>query len=403
MKISDHDRLEMNNSTELSKVNIKVIFALTLVHFTGDFYASFVNPLLPVFEEKYSLTLMQIGFITGISRLLAFVVQPSVGYIADHYRTRLFVLGGALLSIVFIPLVGIAPSFLILLIFICLGSIGSSMFHPSCAGMVSIYSGRYFGFSMSVFILGGTMAFGTGPIFITSFVKMFGLEASPYTMIIGLIVMIFLFRTVPVPSGQGFGNLGFISSIKEAFGSVWKLIVLIWLVMVLRAFVSQSFMTFIPILYAKEGYSLVSIGVIVSLFTVGGAISGLFAGYLSEKIGYKPIFITAHSMATGSMYLLLFLPGNWVYFSSFLTGFLILATLPLGVAIAQELAPHGRSMASSLMMGLAFGTGGMMTPLTGKLADMLSIRSTLAFLAIIPLSTTFLISLFPGKTPTDSK
>ena len=276
--------------TEPSRANIKVLFALTLVHFTGDFYASFVNPLLPVFVEKYSLTLTQVGLITGISRVLAFVVQPSVGYIADRYRTRLFVLGGTLLSIVFIPLSGIAPFFWVLILFISLGSIGSSMFHPPCAGMVSTYAGRHFGFSMSIFILGGTLAFGVGPIFITSFVRFYSLEASPFTMIIGLVLMIFIFKVLPVPGVKDLNNLGFIGSIKDTLGSVWKSIVLLWIVMVLRAFASQSFMTFIPVLYAKEGYSLVSIGGMVSLFTVGGAISGLIAGHLSDRIGYKPIF-----------------------------------------------------------------------------------------------------------------
>jgi len=122
--------------TEQLKTDIKVIFVLTLVHFVGDFYMSFVTPLLPVFVEKFSLTLTQVGLITGISRFLAFIVQPPVGYIADHYRTRAFVLGGPLLAIVFIPLIGTAPSFIVLIILISLGSIGSSMFHPASAGMV---------------------------------------------------------------------------------------------------------------------------------------------------------------------------------------------------------------------------------------------------------------------------
>jgi FSR family fosmidomycin resistance protein-like MFS transporter len=77
-----------------------------------------------------------------------------------------------------------------------------------------------------------------------------------------------------------------------------------------------------------------------------------------------------------------------------------MATLPLGAAMAQELAPRGKSMVSSLMMGLAFGTGGMMVPLTGKLADIFSIRPVLSFLAIIPLLTISLISLFPETTKT---
>ena len=80
-----------------------------------------------------------------------------------------------------------------------------------------------------------------------------------------------------------------------------------------------------------------------------------------------------------------------------MAGFFVLATLPLGVALAQELAPQGRSLVSSLMMGLAFGTGGMMTPLTGKLADIFSIRDVLAPLTLLPFLTIGLVALLPNK------
>ncbi len=263
--------------------------------------------------------------------------------------------------------------------------------------MVSTYSGRHFGFSLSIFNMGGTLAFAVGPLFITYYVSSYGLGKAPYTMIFGLAVMVLLFRIIPLPQGERLKNLGFIGSLREVLGTVWKSIVLIWIVMVLRTFVAQSFMTFIPVLYAKEGYSLVSIGTMVSLFTVAGAISGLLAGHLSDKIGYKPIFYSAFGLTTPSLCLLLYLSGNWIYFSVFLAGFFAMATLPLGVAMAQELAPRGRSMVSSLMMGLAFGTGGMMTPVTGMLADIFSIRTVLFFLAIIPFLTIGLISLLPEK------
>ena len=73
----------------------------------------------------------------------------------------------------------------------------------------------------------------------------------------------------------------------------------------------------------------------------------------------------------------------------------MLTTLPLGVALAQKLAPGGKSMASSLMMGLAYGAGGLLTPLTGKLADIFSIEPLLGILAGIPLvSIIFLFILF---------
>jgi len=330
-------------------------------------------------------------------RMLAFVVQPGVGYFTDRYRSRVFILGGPLLSIVFISLVGSAHSFWDLLLFIALGSIGSSMFHPSVAGMVSNYAGRHFGLSMSIFNVGGTFAFGVGPLVIAFLVGRWGLEVSLWTAIPGLALMALLFRITPRPLGEELRGQGFSGAIRTAFGDVWRAVLLIWLVMVLRAFVNQSFLAFIPILYAREGYTLVSIGFVISLFTMAGALSGLLAGHLSDRIGYRSIFIITFLLATPSLLMLLFLSGIWVYIGALLAGFFMFATLPLGLVMAQKLAPCGKSMVSSLMMGLAMGIGGLMAPLVGSLADIFSIRTVLSGLALVPLASLGLVAYFPEK------
>jgi len=382
-------------TTRSDSANIKIIFALTLVHFSGDFYSAFVLPLLPVFVDKLALSLTQVGIITGVMRFLAFVVQPMVGYFADRYQTRLFVFGGLFLTAVFIPLAGIAPSFVILILVLALGSTGSSMFHPSVTGMVPRYSGRNAGLSMSVFNTGGTLAFGLGPLFITWFVAQYGLAAMPATMLIGLSVLVFLYRVIPVPEGEGAKYASFFSSIRDTLGEVWQSIVLIWLVMVLRAVAGQSFLTFMPVHLARKGYSLVSIGAVMALFVVAGTISGLLAGYLSDKIGHKPIFFVAHALMVPALLLFLHLPGDWVFVGAFTAGFFVMATLPMGVVMAQELAPRGRSMVASLMMGFAYGLGGLVSPLTGSLADAYSIETVLLYASFIPLATLVLIYFFP--------
>jgi FSR family fosmidomycin resistance protein-like MFS transporter len=381
------------------EANIKIILALTLIHFTGDFYNSFIVPLLPLFIDKFALTLAKAGLITGLSRFMAFVIQPPVGYLADRYPSRFFALGGPLLVMVFIPLTGIIPYFWMLVLFVCLGSVGSSMFHPTAAGMVEPYAGRHFGLAMSIFGTGGTLSFALGPLFISWFVGRYGLNATPYSMILGLAVWVFLCMTVPVPQASTLQSRGFIDSFKEIFGPVWLPILLILLVMTLRAFVGQSFMTFLPVMVARHGYSLVAIGALVSLFTVAGAPSGLLAGHLSDRIGFKPVFISALLLATPNMLALLYLPDNWIFLFAFTAGFFIMAPLPLGIALAQRLAPQGKSMASSLMMGLAFGMGGLLTPLTGKLADIFSIRPVLTALAFIPLMTALLMYSLFKKEP----
>ena len=381
---------------ETTKTNMRVIFALTLVHFTGDFYSAFTTPLFPLFVEKLGLSLTQVGLIAGISRFLAFIVQPSVGYMADRYPTRAFTMVGLLLTVVFIPLSGVAPGFWTLLFVIAVGSIGSSMFHPAVTGMVPLYAGNKAGLSMSIFNTGGTLAFGVGPLFITWYAARFGLSALPATMALGIMVAVYLYLILPAPPNEGLSKNGFLAAIKESLGEAWKSIALIWLVMVLRAVVGQSFMTFMPVLFVQEGFSLVSAGVIFSLFTVAGTVSGLMAGAISDRIGFKSVFYVTHGLMTPVLLLFLQLSGGWVYAGAALSGGIVLATLPLGVVMAQSLAPRGRSMVGSLMMGFAFGLGGLIAPLVGNLADIYSVRTVLSWISLLPLVTLFMIARFPA-------
>jgi FSR family fosmidomycin resistance protein-like MFS transporter len=375
--------------------NVKIIFALTLVHFMGDFYSSFIAPLLPAFVDKLSLSMAQVGIMIGIMRFLAFIVQPSIGYVADRYPTRSFALGGLLLTVLFIPLTGLSPSFFVLTLLLAFGSVGSSMFHPSITGMVPVYAGRNSGFSMSIFNTGGTLAFGIGPLFITWYVARYGLSTMPVTMLIGLGALIFLYRILPMPEDQDLKTSGFINSLKDTLGEVWQAVLLIWCVMVLRAIVGQSFMTFMPVLLAQKGYPLVAVGVVTSLFVVAGSLSGLTAGYLADKTGFKPIFYWTHGLMTPALLLFLNLSGSWIYIGAFTAGLFVLATLPLGVVMAQELAPRGRSMVASLMMGFAYGLGGVISPVIGKLSDLFSIQTVLLYVAFIPLLTLVIIFFFP--------
>ena len=378
------------------KTNLRMIFALTLVHFTGDFYSSFTTPLFPLFVEKLGLSLTQVGLIAGINRFLAFIVQPSVGYLADRYPTRAFTMVGLLLAVVFIPLSGIAPGFWTLLLVVAVGSIGSSMFHPAVTGMVPLYAGRNAGFSMSVFNTGGTLAFGVGPLFVTWYAARFGLAALPATMALGLLVAVYLYFVLPSPPGEGLQGSGFWGAVRDTLGDAWRAVALIWMVMVLRAVVGQSFMTFMPVLFVQEGFSLLGAGTLFSLFTVAGTISGLASGAISDRIGFKPVFFLTHGLMTPVLLLFLQLRGGWVYAGAALAGGIVLATLPLGVVMAQSLAPRGRSMVGSLMMGFAFGLGGIVAPLVGRLADVYSVRTVLTGISLIPLLTLPLIARFPS-------
>ncbi len=382
-----------------SKIYWKILIALSLVHFSGDFYSAFINPLFPVFMDKMGLSLAQVGVLAGISRFLMFIVQPASGYWADRHPSRSFILIGLLMPILFIPLAGLTTGFYGLLFCIVIGSTGSSLFHPPVTGMVPLCAGRNLGLAMSIYNTAGTLAFGVGPIFITWYVARFGLRSMPVTMAIGLAIWIYFYWTIPKPQGDGMAQYGFLETLRQTLGSVWQPILLIWIVMVVRALVGQSLMTFMPVLWVQKGHTIVSAGALFSIFTLSGTVAGILCGHLSDRMGYKRLLWITHGLMTPFLLLFLLVSGKWIYPATILAGGFNMASLPLGVVMAQKIAPRGRSMVASLMMGLAFGTGGIFSPIVGKLGDIYTIQSVLMILVCIPVLSLVPIYFLPEVGP----
>ena len=380
---------------ETTAINRKAIFALFLVHFIGDFFQSFIRPLLPVMANKFELSLAQVGLITGIATFMAFLIQPLFGYLADRYATRLILLIGSFAGAICIPMVGLAPYFWIVLLLIGLGSISSAVYHPTAAGMVSVYAGRRTGLAMSLFGLGGILGFTLGPIVCSGYVTFMGLRRLPILTVFGLLVFMILFIMIPTADVDDHHHSDFFNTLKESLGEAWKPVLLVWSIAFSRAFVEQSFLTFIPVLTAAEGYSLVSVGGIVSMFTVGGSISALICGHLVDRIGFKPVYFFSFALSSPSLLLFINADGRQIYPLAMLSGFFLLATLFPAVALAQKIAPRGRSLVSSIIMGLGMGTAGLMMPLTGMIADAFGIRTVLAFVGLIPLAALLLIRHLP--------
>ena len=378
-----------------SKTYWKIIIALSLVHFSGDFYSSFMSPLFPVFVDQMGLSLAQVGIIAGVSRFLMFIVQPLSGYWADRHPSRKFILIGLLMPVIFIPLTGITTGFYVLLLCVVIGSTGSSLFHPPVTGMVPVYAGRNLGLAMSIYNTAGTLAFGVGPIFITWYVARFGLTAMPVTMALGLLIWIYFYWVIPKPEGDDLAQYGFMETLRQTLGDVWRPILLIWIVMVSRALVGQSLLTFMPVVWVQKGHTIVSAGVLFSTYTIAGTIAGIICGHLSDRMGFKRLLWIIHGLMTPILILFLLAPGKWVWPATMLAGGFNMASLPLGGVMAQKIAPRGRSMVASLMMGLAFGTGGILSPIVGKLGDIYTIQSVLMFLVCVPVLSLIPIYFIP--------
>ena len=114
---------------------------------------------------------------------------------------------------------------------------------------------------------------------------------------------------------------------------------------------------------------------------------------MSDRVGRKPLIVASFVLTLPVFIAFLFVKGPFSFLPLALLGFLLFLSEPAGIVLAQELAPHKTRIASSMVMGLAWGIAGLGLLGTGALADRMGIENTLVFLILLPAGA-LLFSLF---------
>jgi FSR family fosmidomycin resistance protein-like MFS transporter len=123
----------------------------------------------------------------------------------------------------------------------------------------------------------------------------------------------------------------------------------------------------------------------VALYLFGSGVGGFMGGPIADRYGARRVIAWSLVAACPFLFIAPFLTG-WVFALVLAVGGLFLqSTLPVNVTFGQALAPVSAATVSSLMMGFAWGTGGLSVPLVGFIADRVGIEHTLVGLSLVPL------------------
>ena len=357
------------------------VLLMASAHMMVDGYGNILAPLLPLLIPHLGLSLAGAGTMTMLFQLSASVAQVGFGHLADRWRPRLLVMVGPVIAVSILSFVGLASSSPMLAAILILGGLGGAAFHPPAAALAHRLGGVRPGLSMSVYISGGTLGFALGPLMFAPFAQRFGMHWTPLLMIPGLVVVAFFLTRVPAMESSHASRGGF-----AALRPYAKPLGLLYLCVVLRTMTSIAFATYVPIMLTRRGLSVAAAGVIVASYLFASGVGGFFGGPAADRFGPKRVI--AWSLVLSCPFLLAapWLHGLWFAVVLAIGGFFLQSTLPVNVIFGQALAPVSAATVSSLMMGFAWGTGGMTVPLSGWVADRIGIEPTLAMLAFVPLA-----------------
>ena len=135
--------------------------------------------------------------------------------------------------------------------------------------------------------------------------------------------------------------------------------------------------------------------VVISLFLFASAVGSLVGGSLADHIGRKQLLVVSLIGAVPFLYLAPQYAG-WVFGALLCAGgFVLASSLPVNIVLGQQMLPRNASIASSLMMGLGWGIGGLMNIPIGKGAELAGVGVAVQWLPLIPLVTTLFALMLP--------
>ncbi len=358
------------------------IFIITLNHFAADWYAGILKPLLPLIMVQFGLTGGQVSRLPAILGIVAAFVQPYGALLGMKFGEKWVQVVTVAATAIFTSLIGSTKNLYIFVLFLALGRIANSFFHPNGATYVSKIPTNNRHTSMSMFSIGGTLGMAVAPISIIWFISKFGMERMYLTSILGLGVALFSMyflddlreKEDPISQQKGLGILDAFRSfgVKKLFS-----------VTVLRTFTIIVFSTLVPIYLHELHYSLAWGGYFLTLGTLAGALGNYIGAVISDKKGAKFINILSSFLAT--LFIIVFIFSR--HLSLMLISFILLmfvATFPASANIAfmQDLIPHRKGVASSLTMGVAWGITNIVFMAISPFIDILGVHKVMIGIAL---------------------
>jgi FSR family fosmidomycin resistance protein-like MFS transporter len=123
----------------------------------------------------------------------------------------------------------------------------------------------------------------------------------------------------------------------------------------------------------------------VSIFLFASGIGGFLGGPIADRFGPRRVIIVSLVCSVPFLAVTPLLDGWWFAIALAAGGFFLQCTLPVNVTYGHMIAPVSAATVSSLMMGFAWGTGGIAIPFVGMVADRVGIPTTLMITAALPL------------------
>lgn len=375
---------------DLKKTAYPVLIAVSLAHALNDLIQGVIPAIYPQLEQKFSLSMTQIGVITLCFQLSASIFQPLVGFYTDKHPKPFSQVIGMFFSSLGIVTLAYAPTYLWILFGVTLVGIGSSVFHPESARIAFLASGGKRSMAQSIFQIGGNTGVAISPLLVALIVIPNGQRhiiwfLSVAILAMGIMAYIGIWRRQVIRVSQSAMQKIIVSPHLSRLKVRMSVVILLLLIFSKYFYIASITSYFQFYTLDKFHFSEVKAQIYLFYFLIAAALGTLLGGYFGDRFGRKPVIWFSILGAAPFTLAMPYLDQTFTAIFIVIIGLVVSSAFPAIIVYAQELLPKKLGMVSGLFYGFAFGMGGLGSALLGFVADQTSINYVYHVCSYLPL------------------
>ena len=289
----------MEKTTVAPRVRSKgwVLFS-TLIsgHAVKHWYQQGFAVILPELKLDMGLSDVQVGFLISTRQATSGIANLASGFLSDRYQSRRnLILSMSMVSIgIAYLLMGLAPTYLLVIPAIALAGLGPAIWHPPAIASLSQRFPKRRGLAISAHGVGGSVGDTIAPIVVGAILVILTwrqvLQIHFFPAIIMAFAVWWMLRGAYTQEGSASTLRSYFAAVKDLVRNRSLLILIV--LSGLRGMGQVALITFLPIYLREElEFSTVSVGIHVSLLTFMGMWSQPVLGFLSDRLGRKVVLI----------------------------------------------------------------------------------------------------------------
>ena len=389
----------MQNNQASSKTSTrKQFYFLTLSHTVLDSYATLLSHLQPLLLAKLATAGARnslAGYFISVYSIFSSLGQIFFGWLSDKFRTVHFLTVGVGFTAIGLSLLWVAPSPNIVCLLLAIGGIGVASFHPQATAYAGALAAEGRGMGTSIFLTGGNIGRALGPLVLLFIPYHFErLEYLAWEMIPGVLVALLVPKVLKFEQQPDLtaSTRGTPSEAPRQQAPFWTVasprmlpLIVLFIIAAIRTVTLTGLENFLSVHLDDQNYADQVRSLVIALFIFAGSMGIMSSGWLMSRVNTYVLLLISLLGAPPLLYASLHADGFSFLALLFIGNVVLSSSITINIILAQLILRGYESIASSLMMGAAWGVGGLLNLWVGTLADQFGLPIVLDGLVMLPL------------------